>query len=56
MIDQYQQGCGSIVLQLTLQGTEIEIVALEQLLRLEQVRNDQDVDWALVLRGQVRRS
>ena len=44
MIDQHQQGGGSPLLQLILQGTEIEVVFLAQLLAVEQVGDDQDIN------------
>ena len=49
VIDQHQQGGRALVLQSTLQGSEIEIVGPLQLLRLEQVRNDHDVERALLM-------
>jgi hypothetical protein len=39
----------------TLQSTEIEVVALLQLLRLEQVRNDHHIDRAPGKGGEARR-
>jgi hypothetical protein len=56
VIDQHQQGGRPLVLQLTLQGTEIEIVGPLQLLRLEQVRNDYNVEWGVVLWEEPARS
>ena len=47
MIDQHQQGGGPPLLQLTLQGTEIEVVFLAQLLVGKQVRDDQYIDGSL---------
>src|SRR4051794_11153673 len=44
MTDQHDQGCHSLVLQLTLQGTEVKVLALIQLIRPEQVGYDHDID------------
>ena len=44
MIDQHQQRRDSVVPQVTLKATEIEIVALMQLIRFEQMGNDHHVD------------
>jgi hypothetical protein len=50
MIDQQQQRTEPRVLQAILQGTEIKVITLEQLLRFEQVRHDHYIEWALVSR------
>ncbi len=45
-----------MVLQLTLQGAEIEVPALLQLIRLEQVGYDHDINGVLVVRQLVLRT
>src|SRR5690348_9115717 len=55
MIDQYQQRGCSVVLQIALQGTEIEVAVLMQLRRSEQVRHNQDINWSVLMRDLARR-